>query len=389
MKPGDYSTKDSAKSQARRRPPKRHPPKNTFGLHPILNLQRAAGNRAVEQLLESNRRLEKPQTSLTVSQTDDPFELESEHITEHKHGQQTGRIPEQLMPAQNMNGESSAEQNQNDTGIPIPVRRKMERALGADFSDVRVHQESSRASELGAIAFTQGHDIHFAPGTWTPATNQGQEILGHELAHVMQQRAGQVKTSAEVNGEKLNDEPKMEGEADALGRLAARSIERPRPTTTHRDALGRNLESGKNAPQLPVGAVCQLQTALSPWWPASGTKIRVNIDNHDFDFDGKSEVDGPLSHNGSYSVIVNQDKAFKMKLNVGSNKTENDDLDVTLSIKDGQATITGSVKGKALEGAVSTPVLGSGTKSSPYHLDFEDKDKKKHSIVWPIEIKGA
>jgi Domain of unknown function (DUF4157) len=111
---------------------------------------------------------------------------------------------------------------QDATGIPAPVRAKMEGALGADLSDVRVHPGSARAVELGALAFTQGSNIHVAPGQWAPETTKGQQLLGHELGHVLQQRTGRVKATAQHKGVGLNDEPALEAEADALGAKAAR-----------------------------------------------------------------------------------------------------------------------------------------------------------------------
>ena len=47
--------------------------------------------------------------------------------------------------------------------IPDQVRAKMETAFGMDFSDVRVHI-GQEASSIGAIAYTWGTNIHFAPG---------------------------------------------------------------------------------------------------------------------------------------------------------------------------------------------------------------------------------
>lgn len=109
------------------------------------------------------------------------------------------------------------------TGMPAPVRAKMEGALGADFSGVRVYPNSARAAELGAQAFTQGEAIHVAPGKWAPETAKGQELLGHELGHVVQQRAGRVQATAQLRGVALNDEPTLEAEADAMGARAARA----------------------------------------------------------------------------------------------------------------------------------------------------------------------
>jgi len=105
-------------------------------------------------------------------------------------------------------------------GIPDGVLQKMEAAFGADFSDVKVHV-GQEATDVGALAFTQGNDIHFAPGLYNPDTPSGQELLGHELAHVVQQREGRVQPTGEVNGVPLNDDPSLEAEADRLGKKAA------------------------------------------------------------------------------------------------------------------------------------------------------------------------
>lgn len=104
--------------------------------------------------------------------------------------------------------------------IPTPVRSKMERSFNASFADVRIH-EGSHAATLGAIAYTQGNHIHFAPGRFNPETSSGQALLGHELAHVVQQRQGRVRPTGQVNGLPLNDNPALEQEADRLGLKAA------------------------------------------------------------------------------------------------------------------------------------------------------------------------
>ncbi len=72
------------------------------------------------------------------------------------------------------------------------VRRAMEGAFGADFSQVRVHSGSA-SSELNdrvqAKAFTIGNDIFFRDGVPDARTNHGQELLAHELTHTVQQGA--------------------------------------------------------------------------------------------------------------------------------------------------------------------------------------------------------
>ncbi len=108
----------------------------------------------------------------------------------------------------------------NSGGKPLPdaVRGKMESALGADFANVRVHV-GPQAERIGAIAFTTGNDIYFAPGRYQPDTMQGKQLLGHELAHVVQQRAGRVRNTLGAGIAVVHDAA-LEAEADRLGRMA-------------------------------------------------------------------------------------------------------------------------------------------------------------------------
>jgi hypothetical protein len=103
--------------------------------------------------------------------------------------------------------------------LPAAVRGQMEAALGADFSDVRVHV-GPQAERVSAIAFTIGSDIYSAPGRYQPDTASGRQLLGHELAHVVQQRAGHVRSPGGAGVAVVQDRA-LEAQADRLGNLAA------------------------------------------------------------------------------------------------------------------------------------------------------------------------
>jgi hypothetical protein len=106
-------------------------------------------------------------------------------------------------------------------GQPLPdgVRGQMEGSFGTSFADVRVHQ-GAQADALGARALTSGSDIHFAPGEYQPESRAGLEVLGHELVHVEQQRAGRVNVP-QGKGGLVNEDAALESEADRLGAQAA------------------------------------------------------------------------------------------------------------------------------------------------------------------------
>lgn len=98
----------------------------------------------------------------------------------------------------------------------------MEGFFGHDFSSVRIH-EGPQAASLGAIAYTQGTDIHFSPGQFRPGNGAGRELLGHELTHVVQQRAGRVPIP-QGKGAPINADPALEAEADHLGKQAGNAL---------------------------------------------------------------------------------------------------------------------------------------------------------------------
>ena len=104
-------------------------------------------------------------------------------------------------------------------GRPIagPTRARMEGSFGADLSNVRVHV-GAHVAQLGAEAFTQGTDVHFAPGRYQPGTPDGDRLLGHELTHVMQQSSRRFSAPAGS----IVEEPALEAQADRFGSLAAR-----------------------------------------------------------------------------------------------------------------------------------------------------------------------
>lgn len=77
-------------------------------------------------------------------------------------------------------------------GKPLdPATRSfMEAGFGRDFCQVRIHTDSraeASARAVNARAYTAGHDVIFAAGSYSPSTPEGQHLLAHELTHVVQQ----------------------------------------------------------------------------------------------------------------------------------------------------------------------------------------------------------
>jgi hypothetical protein len=100
---------------------------------------------------------------------------------------------------------SAAIESARGGGSPLPdgVRRELEGAFGADFSNVRVHQGAESADlnqRLAARAFTTGSDIFLGQGGLNAGSRGGKELLAHELTHVVQQ--GAARTMARKPAEK-------------------------------------------------------------------------------------------------------------------------------------------------------------------------------------------
>lgn len=99
----------------------------------------------------------------------------------------------------------SSIQSNTAGGQPLSsdVRGFMEPRFGADFSNVRVHDNAESASlnnQLSARAFTYQNHVFFSRDQYQPGSSEGKQLLAHELTHTIQQghavqRSPQVSTT--------------------------------------------------------------------------------------------------------------------------------------------------------------------------------------------------
>lgn len=108
--------------------------------------------------------------------------------------------------------EAPVQREENRTGMPDHLKTGIEELSGFSMDDVRVHYNSSKPATVQALAYTQGTDIHVAPGQ--------EQHLPHEAWHVAQQMAGRVEPTTEVGGMPVNDNAALEHEADVMGAKA-------------------------------------------------------------------------------------------------------------------------------------------------------------------------
>lgn len=111
-----------------------------------------------------------------------------------------------------MKSEQAIQQKPNQTGLPDNLKAGVESLSGYSMDDVRVHYNSSQPATVQALAYTQGTDIHVAPGQ--------EQHLPHEAWHVAQQMAGRVEPTTEIGGMPVNDNVGLEHEADVMGAKA-------------------------------------------------------------------------------------------------------------------------------------------------------------------------
>lgn len=155
----------------------------------LLALQSSVGNAAVVQLMR---------------EAGDPW-----LAGQHQHGAGCGH------EGQHEVQRSSVPDVLRGSGRPLDstTRDDMQTKMGADFSDVRVHDDAAArasAAEIGARAYTSGNHIVLGAG------GADKHTLAHELTHVIQQRQGPVAGTADGSGLKVSDpSDRFERQAEA------------------------------------------------------------------------------------------------------------------------------------------------------------------------------
>jgi hypothetical protein len=101
------------------------------------------------------------------------------------------RVPEDFRASVAASGQGES--------LPEEFRAEAEASFGASFAEVRVHNDAAAANaarQASARAFTVGRDVYFAHGQYERDSDDGGQLLAHELTHVVQQSAA----SAQPNG---------------------------------------------------------------------------------------------------------------------------------------------------------------------------------------------
>lgn len=125
----------------------------------------------------------------------------------------------------------------NHMGLPDDIKQGVENLSGLDMSDVAVNYNSSKPAQLNALAYAQGNQIHISPAQ--------EKHLPHEAWHVVQQKQGRVKATAQMKSVAVNDEPGLEEEADVMGKKAVQQVNNSNGSDTI-------LKKSEDSPGKPV-----------------------------------------------------------------------------------------------------------------------------------------
>lgn len=298
--------------------------------------------------------------------------------------------------------------SENTTGLPENLKAGVERLSGLSLGDVRVHYNSSRPAQLKALAYTQGREIHLAPGQ--------ERHLPHEAWHVVQQAQGQVAPTRQFQGSSINDDESLEREAEVMGGKALQG-HRPAPgapaaavpSPRHGDASSPIVQR-KIGFEFEVGGIETEHRARDGSWVAHrkgdvisdepGYKITADINANgsqlEFVTDQFDETDDDeVDEIGDVAEFIRKDmKAIVQQANAGGgmvlasniariNGGANDRFLLPPNVNNylnlaGQLQMTGGVTVRALAGVVSGSSMpdraggAPGTRYQDYAVNYKD-----------------
>ena len=154
------------------------------------------------------------------------------------------------------------------------VRARMENAFQMDFSGVSVHSDG-QPEQIGATAFATGNQVHFAAGQYDPFSQTGQELIGHELSHIVQQRENRVHAPSTDGNATVFQDPSLETEADEAGKGAVTGEQISRDRASSNQMAGGQTVQQKPVAQAVLPVIGPAAASLMAWagTEATGTAI--------------------------------------------------------------------------------------------------------------------
>ncbi|MFB6627053.1 DUF4157 domain-containing protein [Streptomyces sp. NPDC056374] len=216
------------------------------------------------------------------------------------------------------------------------TRTDMESRLGADFSDVRIHDDAAArasAGEVGAHAYTSGSHVVIGDG------GADKHTLAHELTHVIQQRQGPVAGTDNGGGLKVSDPgDRFEREAEANARRAMAS------SPVQRDAV-EGAEAVRTAATVGTSTTVGTSETAQERTPALGPAVVQRYHQGSLVAPGNKVVRLKVSQTGQYFMIVDRYDTTTIWGSVNAAVprycSPTEQQNVTLTIQVGNDTLTG------------------------------------------------
>lgn len=162
---------------------------------------------------EPEARLQVKRQGLDQQPSSPPWLQQPNHSRENDLSIQFKRQREPEMPEGEISADlAAAIVGAKGRGHPLDLKlqQSMGQAMSADFSGVRVHTDSQSDQlnrSIQAKAFTTGQDVFFRQGTYQPGHREGQALIAHELAHVIQQQGESVRLAPSYSSQHSPDQP--------------------------------------------------------------------------------------------------------------------------------------------------------------------------------------
>ena len=168
-----------------------------------------------EHELEHGRRIEPPEPA--EREPERPLHQLASDVGNHAFGNTLAREGAGIMPTGEVHPEVQGTIDAtrgSGTGLDADLRGRFEGDLGP-LNDVTVHTDDTSDQlnrSVSARAFATGTDVYFAKGEYNPGSADGDKLIAHELAHVVQQRG--AANSGPLSVSQLGDA--LETEADTV-----------------------------------------------------------------------------------------------------------------------------------------------------------------------------
>lgn len=248
------------------------------------------------------RRVSRPpiiQTKLIVGSSSDPLEQEADRIADQVMSTSSHSVVSGTpLRIQRFSGHSAADavtapasvdRVLASSGRPLEpaLRHDMEQRFGHDFSRVSVHTDheaATTARQVGAIAYTVGHQIVFDSGRFAPETPRGRRLLAHELSHTIQQGAALPRQAGErmVHTKLRPTLQRSMGFEFQTDNIVTTNTGRqfPRKFPNKKAGLGQFFHKGKTGVELQTdnGSVMEFETDPFRTWSDLKARIQEAVD---------------------------------------------------------------------------------------------------------------